>query len=303
MAIRALVADPRDPVTMRMADVPEPCPSANDVVVEVRRVSLNPGDLNDAVSGRIPPGGVLGSDLAGVVVATAADAGPAVGARVVGLAAGAFAERVAVAVDCVAELPTSVQLEAAAGLPVAGLAALRTLRASGSLLGKRVLITGASGGVGGFAVQLAAAAGAHVIASVGTPARGEGLRERGADEIVIGLAYIERGVDVVLDSVGGPQLVRAWELLARGGTLHSIGWSSGEPATLPPYATVGPAKSLSSHLTLAPFAADLGLLTGLVAAGKLHVDVGWRGSWTQIAEAAAALRDRRVRGKAILDVT
>ncbi|HET6259246.1 MAG TPA: hypothetical protein VFE39_11400 [Pseudonocardia sp.] len=72
-------------------------------------------------------------------------------------------------------VPDEVDLGAAAAVPVAGVTALRALRRLGFLTGRRVLITGASGGVGGYAVQLAASAGAHVIASVGSAARGEGL--------------------------------------------------------------------------------------------------------------------------------
>jgi NADPH:quinone reductase len=147
---------------------------------------------------------------------------------------GAFAERSAVEVGALAEVPPSVDLAEAAASPVAGVAALRALRAAGAVLGKRVLITGASGGVGRFAVQLAAHAGAHVIASVGSVARGEGLAKAGADEVVVGLDGLDQPVDVVLDNVGGPQLVAAWELLAPGGSLQSIGWASGEPAVFPP---------------------------------------------------------------------
>jgi NADPH:quinone reductase len=112
-------------------------------------------------------------------------------------------------------------------------------------LGKRVLVTGASGRLG---VQLAARAGAHVIALVGSVARAEGLAERGAHEVVHGLEGLDQPVDVVLDNVGGAQMVAAWQLLAPGGNLQSIGWSSGEPAVFPPYSTVGPPKSLSSFL-------------------------------------------------------
>jgi hypothetical protein len=89
--------------------------------------------------------------------------------------------------------PPSADLAEVAALPVAGLAALRALRAAGPVLGKRVLITGASGGVGRFAVQLAAHAGGHVIASVGSLARGEGLAQVGAEEVVVGLHRLERG--------------------------------------------------------------------------------------------------------------
>src|SRR6266498_537853 len=98
-----------------------------------------------AVAG-VEPGGVLGSDAAGVVAHAAADGrGPAAGTRVVTLAPGAFAERSAVEVGALAEVPPSVDLAEAAASPVAGVAALRALRAAGAVLGKRVLITGASG--------------------------------------------------------------------------------------------------------------------------------------------------------------
>lgn len=221
----------------------------------------------------------------------------------VALAEGAFTERVAVAVSSVARVPASLDLAEAAALPVAGLAAIRTLLASGPLLGRRVLVTGASGGVGSFAIQLAAAAGAEVIASVGAPERGRGLLELGADRVVVGLSDIERPVDVIVDSVGGPQLVLAWQLLAPGGTLHSIGWTSGEPAVLPPYATVGPARSLRSYLTTGDAGRDLETLVDLLDRRKLAVRIGWRGSWDDFEQAAEALRERRVDGKAVLDLT
>src|SRR5262249_38383242 len=146
---------------------------------------------------------------------------------------------VAVSPTALAIVPAEVDLALAATLPVAGLAALQSLRAAGIAAGasaagegKRVLITGASGGVGRFAVALAKLAGATVIASVGSPARGEGLA---ADEIIVGLDGLTKPVDVVIDNVGGPQLVDAWGQLAPGGNLQSIGWSSGEPAVFPPY--------------------------------------------------------------------
>lgn len=175
MPNRALVADPTHRTGMRESDVPEPSPTGRQLVIEVHHVSLNRGDLNDVASGRIPPGAVLGSDIAGVVSrAAAGGGGPGVGARVIALAVGGFARRVAVDVDSVALVPDQVGLSSAAGLPVAGVAALRSLRSFGSSLGKRVLVTGASGGVGTFAVQLAAVSGAYVIALVGSIARGAG---------------------------------------------------------------------------------------------------------------------------------
>jgi NADPH2:quinone reductase len=303
MSIQALIVDPEAPSAMHMSAVAEPTAGPTEALIDVHHVSLNHGDLNDARSGRVPPGGVLGSDAAGVVAEAARDRrGPEVGARVVALAQGAFAERIAVEVDSVAEVPEAVDLAEAAALPVAGLAALRALRAAGPLRGRRVLITGASGGVGRFAVQLAARAGAHVIASVGSVVRGQGLAERGADEVVVGLDGLDQPVDAVLDSVGGPELVAAWQLLAPGGSLQSIGWTSGEPAVFPPCSTIGPPKSISSFLNQGDAAEELSTLVRLVASRSLSVAIGWRGPWKQFAEAVEMLRGRRVNGKAVLDV-
>jgi NADPH:quinone reductase-like Zn-dependent oxidoreductase len=294
--MRALVVDPAAPDAMRLTDVAEPV-ARHGILVEVRHASLNRGDLNDARSGRVPAGAVLGSDVAGVVLWGGSWAP---GTRVVGLAPGAFAERVVIPADSLTEVPAMVDLAQAAALPVAGVAALRALRAAGTVLGRRVLVTGASGGVGRFAVRLAAMAGAHVIASVGSFARGEGL---GADEVVVGLDGIGAPVDVVLDNVGGPQLVAAWQVLAEGGSLQSIGWASGEPAVFPPYSTIGPAKSLTSFVNAGPVGADLADLVRLVATGELPVEVGWRGPLDGFADAVEAMRARRVDGKAVLDVT
>ena len=306
MSIRAVVADPEAPAGFRLADVGAPRPSPRQVLVEAQHVSLNRGDLNDARSGRVPAGDVLGSDVAGVVVRAAADGhGPAVGTRVVALTPGAFARRVAVDVDALAEVPDGVDLAEAAALPVAGVAAIQALRA-GSLetpvKGARVLVTGASGGVGRFAVQLAAYGGAHVIAVVGRPADAADLIRAGAEQVVTDLAEIDEDVDVVLDNVGGPQLVAAWTRLAPGGSVQCIGWSSGEPAVFPAYSTVGPAKTLSSFLIAAPVAPDLANLVRLVEDGTLRVQIAWRGPLARLGEAAEAMRSRRLRGKAVLDL-
>jgi NADPH:quinone reductase-like Zn-dependent oxidoreductase len=112
------------------------------------------------------------------------------------------------------------------------------LRAAGLAPGKRVLVTGASGGVGHFAVQIAAHAGAHVIASVGSPGRGDDLTGAGAGEIVIGLDGIDEPLDIVLDSVGGPTLTGAWDLLAPGWQPPEA--SAGRRPSPPPSAPMPP---------------------------------------------------------------
>ncbi|MEZ0075163.1 zinc-binding dehydrogenase [Planotetraspora sp. GP83] len=302
MGVGALVVN-ADASGMRMGEIPDPVPQPYEALVDVRHVSINHGDLRVDVR---PPGTVLGCDASGVVARAAADGGgPAVGTRVVAFSVGAWAQRIAVATSDLAEVPASIDLADAAALPLAGITALRTLRAAGPILGRRVLVTGASGGVGRMAVQLAAHGGAHVIASVGTAERGEGLAALGAHEVVAGLDGIDQPVDLILDHVGGPQLVAAWSLLAPGGNVQSIGWASGEPAVFPPYSTfaLGAARTLSSFGDASDVGPDLAALVRLVATGALVVEVGWRGPWDRVNEAADALAGRRVAGKAVLDVS
>ncbi len=97
-------------------------------------------------------------------------------------------------------------------------------------------------------------------------------------------------------------MVDAFALLAPGGSLQSIGWTSGEPAVFPPYSTVGPAKSLTAFMMTPGLGKDLETLLGLLEAGRLKAEIGWRGSWEKVNQAAEALFGRRVPGKAVLDV-
>ncbi|MDP8929470.1 MAG: alcohol dehydrogenase, partial [Actinomycetota bacterium] len=160
--VKALVVSPGAPGVVEIGEVAEPEPAPDEAVVEVRAVSLNRGGVRGL--GDRPEGYVAGWDLAGVVSETARDgSGPSEGARVVGLVeSGSWSERVAVPTGQLAELPDEVSFAAAAALPIAGLTAYRALAIGGWLVGQRVLITGASGGVGRFAIQLARHAGAVI---------------------------------------------------------------------------------------------------------------------------------------------
>ncbi|MDQ7809112.1 zinc-binding dehydrogenase [Amycolatopsis sp. A133] len=300
--MRAIVVDPDVPGALRLGRVAEPQAAPNQVVLEVRHISLNRGEV--AFAGRRPAGTVHGYDAAGVVVRAAADGtGPAVGTNVAAFGVGAWAQQMAVETTAVAEVPVQVDLADAAAVPMAGLTALRTLRTR-SILGRRVLVTGAAGGVGRYAVQLAALGGAHVIASIGSTPRAAGLTELGAHEVVVGLKGVDRPVDLIIDNVGGPQLAAAWELLAPGGGVQNVGWASDEPAVFEPYSLffIGPAKTMSTFGDIREVGPDLATLLDFLAAGKLSPEVAWRGSWERVTEAAQALLDRRIAGKAVLDV-
>ena len=301
--MRALVADPSAPTGIRLGEAPDPTPAPNQVLIRVAATSLNYGEV--ASARHAEPGTPLGWDAAGTVVEAAADgSGPKVGSRVVAFGGrGAWAELRAVDTTEVAVLPEKVEFAEAAALPVAGVTALRALRRFGFIAGERILVTGASGGVGRFAVQLAALAGAHVIASVGRPERGAGLAELGAAEVVVGLDDVREPVRGVIENVGGPTLVRAFELLQEGGSVQSIGGTSGEPAVFPPYSTVGVRRSIEAFTMGDHLAGDLAYLAELVASGRLDPQIGWRGSWERFEEAIQALLGRRIPGKAVLEVT
>src|SRR6202163_4107575 len=180
----AVVNTPNGNAPVELRQTPEPAPGLHEALVAVQAFSLNRGELRsfrNAEEGWIP-----GQDISGIVLRQAADgSGPPAGARIVALMDEfGWAERVAVPTQRIAVLPDTVSFAAAAALPVAGLTALRTLRHGAPLLGKRALITGAAGGVGHLAVQLAARSGARVTAVVGNAERARVLDGLGAAEIV-----------------------------------------------------------------------------------------------------------------------
>src|ERR1700693_2966655 len=158
---RAIVVDPSSNERLVIKTVPLAPAYRDEVTVRVRAISLNRGEVNRAVR-TAEAGWRPGWDFVGTIEETAPEGGgPAVGTRVVGiLPSGAWAETIRAPKDNVAALPAGVSDAQAATLPVAGLTALHALRQGGLLLGRKVLIDGASGGVGHLACQLAHSAGA-----------------------------------------------------------------------------------------------------------------------------------------------
>ena len=166
-AVRAVVVDPSRSERLTLQSVELLPATGSDVTVRVTAISLNRGEVNRALS-QSDAGARPGWDFAGVIEEAAADgSGPKPGTRVVGmLSTGAWAERIRAPSHAVAALPDAVTDAQAATLPVAGLTALHALRQGGLLLGRKVLVDGATGGVGHLAVQLAATAGAEVYGHV-----------------------------------------------------------------------------------------------------------------------------------------
>jgi NADPH:quinone reductase-like Zn-dependent oxidoreductase len=207
------------------------------------------------------------------------------------------------------ELPGDVSDAQAAALPVAGLTALKALDIAGSVLAQRVLVTGASGGVGRFAVQLAKLAGAHVTALSTSPERAAGLIALGADEVIHDLDPGGAEFDAIVEGVGGATLGSALQRVAAGGTIVSFASTDpSDPVAFPTRSLFGRASGarLYGLLLFAKLshtrsgARDLGRLAELVAAGRLDCSIEREASWGEAAEAIQALLDRRVAGKLVL---
>jgi NADPH:quinone reductase-like Zn-dependent oxidoreductase len=207
--MRALVTDSSVPGRIAIREVPEPAPVRDEVIVEVRAFSLNRGEVR--MLGTAPDGWRPGWDFAGVLRSDV-EGGPQAGTRVVGIRQGeTWAERVAVPVDWIGELSDDVTFAQAAAIGTAGVTALRILRLGPAILGRRVLVTGASGGVGRFAIQLARLGGAEVTALVSRDStRAAGLAELGAHDVVADPADLRGRFDLVLESVGARRSAASW---------------------------------------------------------------------------------------------
>jgi NADPH:quinone reductase len=302
--MRAMVHDPATASGLCLGRVVVPEPGPSQVLVGVSAISLNYGELA-YLAERQPPGAVPGWDAAGTVLAAAADgSGQPVGTPVATFGwAGGWAEQRTVDTDQLAVVPAGLDAAQAAAVPVAGVTALRALRRLGPVLGRRVLITGASGGVGRFAVQLAAHAGAHVVAATGASGRARGLTDLGARQTTQDISTLAP-VDAVIDTVGGAVLEAAFALLAPGAILLSVGSAAAAPAAIDfEAARRRGGGRIEAFSVGSAFGPDLAYLLELLADGRLDPQIGWRVPWQDIDRAAHALLERRVQGKAVLEVT
>ena len=290
--------------TLVVGDRPEPKVAPSAVLIEVKAAAVNPvdwkvmaGGLDGLLDSVFPV--VPGWDVAGVVAAVGPDTPEfAAGDEVIAYArkevnsGGTFAEYVAVPASSVATKPTTLSFEQAAGLPLAGGTALRTVDALRLTEGDTVLIHAAAGGVGSFAVQIAVARGARVIGTA-SEANHEFLRGLGAEPVVYGAGVVERikvlapdGVSAVADFVGG-QLDTSLAVLADGGRLASV-------------ADPGVIEHGGRWIWVRPDGGQTARLAALADEGRLTVEVSATFGLDGVADAFALSRSGHVRGKLVI---
>jgi NADPH:quinone reductase len=306
--MRALVADPSATPALILAEVPEPTPGPDQLLLDMEAASVNRGEVRLASS--LPAGTVVGWDVAGTVAAlgegvTQFD----VGDRVVALneARGSFAERVVVPAARTAPLPSACDFVTASTLPVAGLTAVGINRLARVHAGDRVLITGAAGGVGMFAVQLALEAKATVTGQAGNEQRAAAVRAVGAEALVHpgDGSPVDGEFDVVLDGIGGPMTAALVEATARLGRMVVYGNSADAESSFRIERLYNKGVTMYGFrvfVNVAPEQAvkDMANLAEQAAAGRLAVQVQ---ATAPLAEAVPLIRDlydRKVTGKVVI---
>jgi NADPH2:quinone reductase len=311
--IKAILTEPKSLSHFVLGEIDPPLPGPSQALVRVKAISLNRGEVRGGMSAQNRY--VPGWDLAGVVEQAAADgSGPKTGKRVVGrLPVGAWAELVAVPTFSLAELPDKVSFSQAASLPVAGLTALAAIKKGGSLLARNVVVTGASGGVGMFAVALARLSGATVVGLIHHPEFEAAVCEAGASHVVAGEdasgAAPFGPYDLIVDGVGGAVLASAAALLAPGGVCVTYGAPQVPEITFSSRLFFAAPGAIITGLILGneekvePASVGLKRLAALVADGRLHPHIDTETPWEQIAVVAQRLMDRQYAGKAVLLVS
>jgi NADPH:quinone reductase-like Zn-dependent oxidoreductase len=305
------------PETLRMAEVDKPAPNADEVLVKVLAISVNPADWHSmrgkplfsrATLGLLrPKHKILGVDIAGQVEAVGSGVtrfkpGDEVYANLLDHGYGGFAEYASVPVDVMSLKPANLSFEEAAAVPMAAVTALQGLRHHGDIQPtQKVLINGATGGVGTFAVQIAKSYGPEVTAVTSTQ-NIDLVRSLGADHVVdyttTDFVGSGRRYDLILDTVGNRSVPDLRRALAEGGKAAVTGFTS--VAQLMGVSLRGgkDVAMVQAHVTTK----ELELLSALIAAGKVRPQIDRRYPFSEIPAAIAYLEEGRARAKVVVGV-
>jgi NADPH:quinone reductase-like Zn-dependent oxidoreductase len=300
------------PDVLTIHEVEKPVPNDNEVLVRIAAVSINAADYRSMRMGIIPKRRIFGADIASRVEAVGKNinkfaVGDEVFGDISGCGFGGFAEYVAVPEKLLAIMPTSVSHEVAAALPMAALTALQAMRDQGNIQrGQNVLIHGAGGGVGTFAVQLAKTFGAEVTAVCSTR-NVELVRSLGADHVIDytkdDFAESGRKYDLILGINGNRPLTVYKSALALRGIFVMVGGSLSQVVKtilFGIFMSIGGKKM--RFLAAKASTKDLEFIIRLVEEGKVKPVIDKRYSFAETAQAMQYLSEGYARGKVVIEV-
>ncbi|MEP7736189.1 NAD(P)-dependent alcohol dehydrogenase [Nocardioides sp. 31GB23] len=306
--------------TLQLTEIEAPTPGPDEVLVRVRAAGVDRGTwhlmagqpyaVRLAFGLRRPKFPVVGRDVAGVVDRVGADVTSfAIGDEVIGTANGSYADFAVVPVSRLARKPASLSFEEAATLPVSGATALQVVRRAGVEAGDRVLVIGASGGVGSYAVQVAAARGAEVT-GVASGAKADLVRSLGAARVIDHtrdeIDATGEQWDVIIDLAGLRRLSLLRRCLTPGGTLVIAGgeggdrWLGGTHRQLGAMALSPFVRQRLTSLLSKETAADFATLADMADRGELRPVLERTYALEEAAKAIDHLVDGHVRGKIVV---
>lgn len=307
MTIAALLTSYGQPSDLEFGEVPNPCPDTDDVVIEVDAIGVNPldwklmrGDLSKVLGDTFPL--IPGADVAGRVLEVGSGvSGFEPGDEVYGMIgySGAYAHRVKAHQATISAKPAAIDMAQASAIPCAALTAFQALgKMNGLGAGRRLLINGAAGGVGSFAVQMAKMTGAEILA-ITSGANLEYVTDLGANTVInyedgsvtAGLSDI----DFILDLVGGATQEPLWSVIRPGGVLLST-------AGFPDKAKAEAAGASGSLVSVRPNGKQLMEISRQIEAGQLRVTISAAYAFKDAVKALEDNKKGRTRGKTVLTV-
>lgn len=298
---------------LQFGDTPVPIPAPDQAIVQVKSTTVARGEIRYLPY--FPKGKVLGLDLAGIVVKPAADgSGPPEGSRVITMTSyygGGWGQYAALSASVLGVIPDRLSWSQAAMLPNSGLTALYAVRRGGLLLGRKVLVTGATGAVGRLAAQLAKLSGAEVTGTVSRAERAASLKSLGLHDVVV-MNDSKGPFDLVVETIGGGTLGHALEVVDPEGVVVTLGGGAGfdepdEPAVVP----VGwfhehhGARLEAENVGIKVMrkigvARDLGVLAQLAAEERLDLDIEKDVGWRDALQVVEAFKAGKLKGRVAL---
>lgn len=307
--MKAIIVNKKENNHFKIIEMKSPILTAENVLVEVRSSSINPGDLKTSVSQKT--GYVPGWDFAGIVIKEAANGlGPKLGDHVIGiLPNGTWQQEISVPISMLAVIPKGLNFDEASTLPIAGLTAFYSIKNGNSLLNKNVLISGSTGSVGYFAHQLAQLSGGNHSGLVRDERKKEEILSLGTQNVYLyaELDKIETKFDLIIDSLGGEYINLFFGMLNSHSSIISVGNTTSDKVTIDYNQLLSSSGKglerffLGEEISRRNINSDLQYLADLMMFKKIKTKIQKTVPFTSINEVTQDIFSGNLKGKIILN--